>query len=657
LIPELRVLYPNLPLPMTAEPKQARTRLFEALCNLTLGLAGGRRPLLLCLDDLNWADGSTLDWLAYLGRRLRGSQLLVMGTFRSEEANAVAGLRHSLARQGDLVELKLVGLDEAAVVQLLRHLGGSVPGGEALAGRLQQVTGGNPFFLLETLRALIESGSRLEDLPLPDTVRDAVEARVKRLSPKARQVLEAGAVLGQLFTFDAVHLTAGRQEMETMDGLDELVVRQLLTEQSAGYRFRHEIIQAAVYRELGHWRRRLLHRRAGEALEKLQPKDAAALARHFERAKEPGRAARYALQAGQAAKAVYAHVEARAYFDRALALLEQEAADLREPEAVAANHRLRIQALYERGWTLRLLGDMEAYAHDLQKVAQLAEALGDPRTLAHLRWREAFTRRWFCRYAEARKAAEDGVRLSQTAGDRRLEAMCWREVGLAARATGDYHQARAALERALDLFVELGDAVYEVHVLGNLATLYWYVGEYDKALDLSRQALTRCDEAGLPFRRRIPLGDMGAAAAASGDVHLARGYLKESLSIARQAADRTQEILCQTHLGWLYVRLKQPAEALEHLQAGLALAKSIDSCTEQSWLLSGLAEAHRLAGDLDRAVMHARHALKLARASGAAYDQKLARRILRKLKKSGRNLSLSSARSRPTSTASTASWM
>jgi len=673
LMPELRKLVPSLPVPQPAEPEQARARLFEALCQLTLGLAGGSRPVLLCLDDLHWADGTTLDWLAHLGRKLLGSRLLVLGAYQSEEASAVSGLRHGLARQGILSELKLERLDEGAILQLLQSLGDPVPSDEPSARRLYRATGGNPFFLLETLRAFLESESEMvgrrdleeladlpaadlwdasgQALPLPATIRTAVEARVERLSAQARQVLEAGAVLGQTFTFDLVQRTAGRGELETVDGLDELVARQLLREGDGAYRFMHQINQAVVYRGLSRQRCRLLHRRAGEALENLRPGDAAALTRHFELAEEPGRAARYALQAGLAAKAVYGHREARAYFERAMTLLEGEAADLRDQEAADANRRLRIQALYERGWALRLLGDMEAHARDLKEVTRLVEMLGDPCTLAHLHWREAYTHRWFCRYAEARRAAEAGLSLSHAVGkctmvtacrDEGLrvnwggghclfEAMCWREVGLAAREMGDYEQAQSALELALDLYVQAGEAVYEIHTIGNLSTLYWYRSEFEKTRELARQALERCEKAGLALERRLPLGDLGAAAAALGDTDLAQECLLGSLSIARQIADRTQEIFCLGHLGWLYVEIRQPARALEHLQAGLALAESIGSGAEQSRLLSGLAEAYRLTGDWEEAKACARRARDMAQTTGRPYDDRLAQRILETL--------------------------
>jgi DNA-binding SARP family transcriptional activator len=644
LLPELRTLYPGLTPPAAGQDVQVRGRLFEALSNLTLALAAGPNPLLFCLDDLQWADSSTLDWLAYLGRRSADSRLLLVGTYRTEEAGAVAELRQSLSRLGNLSEVKLTGLDEAAVLQGIRnvHGGNSVPGDRAAAARLLEVTGGNPFFMLETVRALLESDqpmqalSNLEGLPLPGTIVEVVETRVSRLSPRARQVLEAGAVLGQPFTFELVRRTSGRREMETIGGLDELTDRHLLMEQSAEYRFVHEIIRMAVYRRLSYGRRRVLHRRVAETLEALQPGNADALARHFARAEEPGRAAVYALQAGRAAKTLFAHVEARSHFDQALTLLQQEASSLQEPEALTANQALQVKALYERGWALRLLGDMETYARDLEEVARLAESQADSSALAHLRWREAYTHRWFCRYPQARQAADQGLRLSQQNGDRLLEAQCWREIGIADRETGDYAAARKALALSLALFTDLGEVVYQIHTLGNLATLQWYLGDYTRSMELAQRALDICEEAELPLQRRLPLGDLGAAAAALGDADLARRCLEESLSISREITDRTQEILCLLHLGWLSIRQKEPAAALQHLQAGLELVERVGSCTEQGWLLSGLAEAQRLIGKHEQAEAHAQRALKMATATGRPYDESLARRIWDRLEQDGK---------------------
>ena len=643
LMPDLHALHGRLTHRPRAQPNtsgeagRTRTRLFEALCQLILGMATGPHPLVLFLDDLHWADGTTLDWLAFLGRRLRGVPLLVVGTYNSEESGQVAGLRQSLARERILSEFELLRLERESILAILGSLEQLVPADDSLADLLQQATGGNPFYLFETIQALVESACDIDELGgmasfcLPDAIREAVEGRTARLSARTHQVLEAGAVLGPLFTFDQVHMTAGRQEMETMDGLDELVARQFLLEEDSEYRFRHEVIRAAVYRALGSGRRRLLHRRAGETLERLRTGDEPAMARHFDRAGEAGRAAFHSLEAGREAKAVFGHEEARRHFDRALVLLDQQAATLRRPEAVAASQDLRIEALFERGWVLRLLGEMEAYAADLEEEARLAERLGDPSTLAHLRYRQAYAHRWFCRYEQALAAAEDGLRLSREADNPLHKALCTREIGMVARETGDYDRAQAALDEARGALAGLGETVLHLHTIGSLSTLSLQQGNYQRGIDLARQALAICDRAGLPYERRLPLGDMGAAAGALGQAGQAQEALEQSLKIARQISDRTQEIICLGHLGWLSVRLGQAEQALQSLGDGLALAQSIGSCAEQSWLQAGLAEAHLLAGRHNQAEEHARLARELAVATGRAPDRDRALEILGRL--------------------------
>ncbi|MFN2167289.1 MAG: ATP-binding protein, partial [Anaerolineae bacterium] len=426
LLPELRTVLPELPDLPPAELSQDQGRLFHALTHWLLAMARMNPPLVLCLDNLHWTDETTLSWLGYLARRIQMSPVLILGTYRTGQASAVASLRTSLMRLGLLREIVLEGLGVAEIVQLIRHLSGRATGSMRRIQRLHRYTGGNPFFFLEILRAMFEAGILWNDgtgwstnwdetsegnqeLPLPDTVCQAIRERVSRLSRHARQVLEAGAVLGRRFDLILVRQTSGRSEAEVVDALEMLSDRHLVSASAGSYEFGHDLIRTIVYRDLSYGRCRLLHLRAATALLRLRSNDTGALARHFEAAGEPGRAARYLLRAGEQARDVYAHTEARASFDKALALLEKEAAHLQDPQSIVSNQRLQVQALAARGWAFRLLGDMEAYARDSQEVAKLAGLLGDQRTLAHLRWREAYTHRWFCHHAEARRAAEEGV--------------------------------------------------------------------------------------------------------------------------------------------------------------------------------------------------------------------------------------------------------
>ena len=332
VLPELRTLYPALPPPLQSDPNQARTRLFNALVQLTLALVRHMGPLLFCQDDLHWSDNATLEWLAYLGTRLHGEPLLVIGTYRKEEPDTVAQLRHTLQRTGVLTEVDLLGLETAAVHQLLQYADPSTMNQQAIALHLQRMTRGNTFFLLEVMRSFLESARKLEELtqmealPITPTVSEMVVIRLSRLSPVAQQLLEAGAVLGVGFAYELVQQTAGRTELEALDGLDELQRRYLLRETANGYQFHHEIIRRVVYERLSYWRKRLLHRRAAEALEMLYATDLEPvswqLATHYEQANLPAQAIPFYEQAARFALRTFAHQEAITLLTNGVKLLQ-----------------------------------------------------------------------------------------------------------------------------------------------------------------------------------------------------------------------------------------------------------------------------------------------------------------------------------------------
>lgn len=262
--------------------------MLQALARLLMNLAGQHPPLILCLDDLHWADSSTLAWLEYITRQLKHAPILILGTYRIEEATRVAALRTELMRLGRLQEIRLAGLPPPEIVRLIRHLSNQNSGTEKFSQRLYRETGGNPFFLLELLRFLFETGRLWQDetgwstdidettqdyheLPLPETIGEVVRARLRYLDPQVQQVLEAGAVIGLHFNFNLIRMVSGRQESEVVEALEALLARQLIIEDSGSYRFNHNLIRGVVYRDLSYGRRRLLQQRLDEALQRLYP--------------------------------------------------------------------------------------------------------------------------------------------------------------------------------------------------------------------------------------------------------------------------------------------------------------------------------------------------------------------------------------------------
>jgi tetratricopeptide (TPR) repeat protein len=268
----------------------------------------------LLVDDLHWADPSTLDWLLYLTDQLRDAPLLVIGTYRPQDApQRLLTTVASWQRQGQLRHLPLAQLTEDEAAKLLTVLG--TPDTLDQVADLIHQSGGNPYFLIELQRT--RGGTA------PDDLAALVRARLHTTVPAhAMQVLQAAAVLGDDTTFPLLQATSGRGEEEVLDALDALGAAAVLVAEDRTYRFVHPLVATIVRADLGPARRAFLHRRAAEALERTYVQHgeqvAGLLTEHYAAAGNVERAAQYAEQAAGQAIKVGAFVEAASYARRAL---------------------------------------------------------------------------------------------------------------------------------------------------------------------------------------------------------------------------------------------------------------------------------------------------------------------------------------------------
>lgn len=357
LLPDLHRLFPDLPEAHAVTGEAARQRLFEAVAHFLQAIGDLAPASCLFLDDLHWADQSTLDLLHYLVRHLESAPIWIVGTYRPEEvslSHPLTRLRQDLSRDHRVECLALRPLSDESVRALARSLVGE-QGGDVLGDFLYRESEGNPFILVETISDLHEQGALVASSvgplhpqvahedghliwtgsqakeTLPTGVQDIILQRVGRLSEPAQKLLTLAAVVGQ--PFDAALLcTAAGQDLTIVEAsLDEWLTRRLIQQlptSNLQYDFGHNKIRAAVYHAIGPGRRPGLHRRVGEALEQVFSdqidEQAGLLAYHWEQAAEPGRATAYLLRAGDQARLVYAHQEAVNYYRRALAILERQ---------------------------------------------------------------------------------------------------------------------------------------------------------------------------------------------------------------------------------------------------------------------------------------------------------------------------------------------
>ena len=356
LVPEVAEKRADLPETPATPTDQERARLFEATARVFWELSS-RAPILVILEDLQWASESTLQLVHYLVRHLSGHQALMVGTFRPEavvEGHPLRILRQQLGQEGLYQTLRLSPLSSGDVETLIAELSGAGEAVTPLADRLFRETEGNPFFLTEMVRALFELGSihldgdiwkgdffRLSEgtLPLPGRVSEAIETRVHRLNETTQEALRVAAVLGREFDFDLLDAVWGRGLELALEALDDLL-RHRLVEEGTGamgrdYAFAHHKIQEVVYAGIPRRHRERAHAQAGLALERLygpEPHDwVSEMAFHFQEGARfdetlTERAITSLLGAGDRARGMYAHEEAIGHYQRALALLKEQRA-------------------------------------------------------------------------------------------------------------------------------------------------------------------------------------------------------------------------------------------------------------------------------------------------------------------------------------------
>ena len=408
LVPQLGQRLPGLPPPVRGDPETERYRLFEAVSDLVISMSRAQ-PVLLVLDDLQWADKPTLLLLRHLRRSASQGTLLLLGTYRDVELTRSNPLAEALAdlRREQLVErLALGGLSEPEVESLLHRLAGdAVPAG--LAAALHRETEGNPLFVSEVLRHLAETGAlsrqpdgaslTIDRIGIPEGVREVVGRRLQRLSADANQVLALAAVVGREFGLEVLELVSDLPSDQVLVAVEEATAARLIGEvPGAGtkYAFSHVLVRETLYGELATARRVRLHRRVGEALERLDPDSSghlAELARHFYEAAQAGeveKAVDYSRRAGDAAMGLLAYEEAAEHYDRAIQALDldRHPDDFRRIELLMVlgnacwrgGERPRArQAFLEAVGIARRLGSPELMAPAVLAVGELSGAIGE----------------------------------------------------------------------------------------------------------------------------------------------------------------------------------------------------------------------------------------------------------------------------------------
>ena len=344
LVPEYRARYPELPDMNPGDPQVERQRLLDNIAHY-FNLLSSRAPLLLVIEDAHWADSGTISLMLHLARSCTRQRLMMAITYREVEIVEARALHRALLdlqRERRAARIKLSRLDKEGTRELMATLFDEEITPEFLEGFYRE-TEGNPFFIEEIAKALVESGQLtfedgrwhhppIEELGIPQSIQVAVQTRASALSELSQKILEQAAVLGRVFDLPALELATEQDEDSLVDALEEALVAQLIEEvtgsedRGAGSRFSfvHALVPASLVEGLRALQRRRLQRRAAIAFESLRPDDFEVLAYHFIEAGQLDKGIHYLLQAGDRARVQYAHEEAIESYRAAIDYLKEK---------------------------------------------------------------------------------------------------------------------------------------------------------------------------------------------------------------------------------------------------------------------------------------------------------------------------------------------
>jgi len=652
------------------DPPQRRQRTLEALKRLLLRESQAQ-PLLLIFEDLHWIDAETQALLDLLVDSLPTARILLLVNYRPE-------YQHGWGSKTYYTQLRLDPLPPASANEFLQSLLGNDLGLVPLKQLLIARTEGNPFFLEESVRTLVETGvlvgqpgayrlaQALPTIQVPATVQAVLAARIDRLSPEDKRLLQTAAVIGHEVPLPLLQAIADAPEaalhrsLAQLQGAEFLYETQLFPERE--YTFKHALTHEVAYSSILHERRWALHARIVEALERLGPDRLAEqveyLAHHALRGEVWDKALAYFRQAGEKAIARSAYREAVGYFEQALSTLPH-LPETRATREQAIDLRLALRSALQQS------GDLERILASLREAEILAEALDDPRRRAQVSHFLSHHFRIIGAHDQAIAAAQRALALATASGDVILPTLVNNYLGRVYQTQGDYRRALdclgqtvASLEGAwrherfgqlllpavssrawlawchaeLGTFADgaaLGEEGLRIaEAVDHPASLMfaaWGVGllalrqgDLPRALSRLEQALSICQEADLPLFFPRVAATLGAAYTLGGRIIDALPLLTQAVEQAPTMETVDFQALCSVPLGEVYLLAGRLEEAHALAEQTLALARENQERGHQAYALRLLGEiaAHRDPPEVEPSIASYRQALALAEELG-----------------------------------------
>jgi len=579
VVPEIREKLPDLEMPASLEPDQARFRLFDSFATFFKS-AAQTQPMMLVLEDLHWADKPSLLLLEFLARQMADSRMLVLGTYRDAEVTRDHLLSETLAqlhRGPGFLSTVLGGLDSADVAPFLQAASGRIASQESVDA-IHAHTEGNPFFIEEVIRLLGERGE-LEELSgtavpvtlgIPKGVREVINQRLNRLSGHCVQVLTTASIIGREFDFRLLStLSSDLTDDEVLLAIDEAVSSHLIDETDGTvdrYQFSHAVVQQTLAGELTTSRKARVHARIAEALEEIYVADvgahAAELVYHFAEAQTvlgTKKLFKYCLAAGEQALEVYAYEEALIHFQKGLKTQSGQPTDDHTARLWAGVGRCQVATLplFQLDLAVASLRKAFDYYAEAGNVDQAVDIAEHPFP--------ASAGRDYGVFQIIERALALVPPASRQAG-RLLARYGW----LMGIEKANYEESRDALTQALDIAQDEGDTNLALRTLVSAAEVEAFFFHYREALSKSLEAIALLAEIDDPRSETMAQFWAGNSSVYLGDLAVAERHIKQSIAAAERLRHHFYLGRALNQMCWLSYRRGEWQAARDFNDRGLA---------------------------------------------------------------------------------------
>ncbi len=584
----------------------------------TLAQLSGEKTLIMFMDDLHWADESSLFVLQYLARNIRRHSVLLVGTSRPGESDGLEKAIGNMRVEEIIEEMNLVKLDTEYTKSLIDMTFAPNDFPDSLVERLYEQSKGNPLFVTEMLKGMFQDGSIAEkdgkyclvsdSYTIPATVEEVINRRLETLDSNSMAMVEYASCIG--LRFDASLAASNRMIKDPIASLDKLLVSGILLEKNGTLEFSHAVFQTMIYNNIGERWKSSHHKNIGEYLENTYSDRLDTviydLARHFSETREFRKSSDYCIRAGEKAEGAFAVEQALGFYLQALSALSKW--------DVAQVQERMVDVLERIGDVQTVMGNYDEANDNFLKAR---DASNDGETKARMLRKISnvlINKGDFDRSLELTLKAKS-----------ELEDSCPQELGrilmgegIAYYHRGFFDEAMKLYRDALDTFEKAGDVDEDIaNVLRMIGSIYQSKGEYDDALEHQEKCLEMAEKAGHNYLVAAALNNIGTIHYHRGVMNLALEFYERSLRLREKIGDKQGVSATLNNIGLVLWNKGEMDKALDVYGRNMEIAEKIGDMRSIGITLSNVGAVHYDKGEPDKALDFYRRSLEILEKIGS----------------------------------------